>query len=412
MKQMDDGYDPMRQELRSKVQEVQRERDSLERLQQRRESLEAEERKAGEDQEAYESELRSPFQKALSSAEEQELQNLSTAIQDLRKQLTGLSTKRSETEVRKVSLESELRENLRPRLEELTAQAFDSAGGVGMGGSSDAFLKEQQRELKRITKSLESIQKQIADADASLDKFATQLTQLSTQKTTLETQQKQLAKAIEQRQNELTKNMNKKGSLTRQLQETNKRIRDLGVLPDDAFDRYKRYDTEKIAKRLPKVREELKKFAHVNKKAFEQYNNFTKQRESLQERRKDLDASNDSIKKLIDHLDMKKDEAIERTFRQVSKEFAGVFERLVPAGRGRLVMQRKSDADKAIRGPEDDEESEDETAVRRKAVENYQGVGISVSFNSKHDDQQKIQQLSGGQKSEFFFFSSPVPWAR
>jgi structural maintenance of chromosome 3 (chondroitin sulfate proteoglycan 6) len=397
MKQLDDGYDPMRQEIRSKVHEVQRERDALERLQQRREGLEAEERKAGEDQEAYEAELRSPFQKALSNAEEQELQSLSASIQDLRKQLTALSTTRSDTEVRKVSLESELRENLRPRLEELNAQAFDSSTG-GVGGSSDSVLKEQQRELKRITKSLDSIHKQISDADTTLEKLSTQLTQFASQKTTLETQQKQLAKAIEQRQAELTKNMNKKGSLTRQLQETNKRIRDLGVLPDDAFDRYKRYDTEKIAKRLPKVREELKKFAHVNKKAFEQYTNFTKQRESLTERRSDLDASNDSIKKLIDHLDMKKDEAIERTFRQVSKEFAGVFERLVPAGRGRLVMQRKSDRDKQIRGPEDDEESEDDV---RKAVENYQGVGISVSFNSKHDDQQKIQQLSGGQKSEF-----------
>ncbi|KAL9612368.1 MAG: hypothetical protein Q9204_008964, partial [Flavoplaca sp. TL-2023a] len=36
---------------------------------------------------------------------------------------------------------------------------------------------------------------------------------------------------------------------------------------------------------------------------------------------------------------------------------------------------------------------------RKESVENYTGVGISVSFNSKHDDQQRIQQLSGGQKS-------------
>ncbi|KAL8818268.1 MAG: hypothetical protein Q9223_003059, partial [Gallowayella weberi] len=41
--------------------------------------------------------------------------------------------------------------------------------------------------------------------------------------------------------------------------------------------------------------------------------------------------------------------------------------------------------------------SEDEG--RKESVENYTGVGISVSFNSKHDDQQRIQQLSGGQKS-------------
>jgi len=209
-----------------------------------------------------------------------------------------------------------------------------------------------------------------------------------------ETQQKQLAKAIEQRQAELIKNMNKKGSLTRQLQEVNKRIRDLGVLPDDAFDRYKRYDTEKIAKKLPKVRDDLKKYAHVNKKAFEQYNNFTRQREGLKDRRKDLDASNESIKKLIEHLDMKKDEAIERTFKQVSQNFAYVFERLVPAGKGRLVIQRKSDRERQI---QDADESDEEDLSR--TVENYIGVGISVSFNSKHDDQQKIQQLSGGQKS-------------
>ncbi|KIW04722.1 uncharacterized protein PV09_04455 [Verruconis gallopava] len=392
MKLADDGYDPMRQELRSKINELQRERDTLERLQQQRESLEAEERKASEDQKAYETELQSPFQKALSPAEEQELQNLATTIQALRRELTILSTKRSETETRKLSLESELRENLRPRLDELNAQAFDTSGVMGVSGASDAFLKEQQRELKRIVKSVENIEKQIAEADASIEKFDAQLQQYEKRKAELENQQKQLAKAIEQRQAELTKNMNKKGSLTRQLQEVNKRIRDLGVLPDDAFDRYKRFDTEKIAKRLPKVREELKKFAHVNKKAFEQYTNFTRQREGLKERRKDLDASHESIQKLIDHLDMKKDEAIERTFRQVSKEFATVFERLVPAGKGRLVIQRKTD--RQLRDPDDSEEED-----LSKTVENYVGVGISVSFNSKHDDQQKIQQLSGGQKS-------------
>lgn len=77
----------------------------------------------------------------------------------------------------------------------------------------------------------------------------------------------------------------------------------------------------------------------------------------------------------------------------MSKAFASVFSALVPAGRGRLIIQRK--ADRATAQGEDD--SEDEQA--RNSVENYTGVGISVSFNSKHDEQQRIQQLSGGQKS-------------
>ena len=104
--------------------------------------------------------------------------------------------------------------------------------------------------------------------------------------------------------------------------------------------------------------------------------------------------SESSIEELIEVLDQRKDEAIERTFKQVSKEFSDVFEKLVPAGRGRLVIQRKTDQ-KAV----DNEDDEDEDEEDEKNVENYTGVGISVSFNSKHDEQQRIQQLSGGQKS-------------
>jgi structural maintenance of chromosome 3 (chondroitin sulfate proteoglycan 6) len=190
--------------------------------------------------------------------------------------------------------------------------------------------------------------------------------------------------------------MQKKAALTKQAAECAANIRDLGVLPDEAFTKYKNTDSNVVVKKLHKANEALKKYSHVNKKAFEQYNSFTKQRETLTTRREELDASQKSIDDLISVLDQRKDEAIERTFKQVSREFANVFEKLVPAGRGRLVIQRKTDH---TARPDDDLDSEDEEA--RQSVENYVGVGISVSFNSKHDDQQRIQQLSGGQKSKF-----------
>lgn len=110
-------------------------------------------------------------------------------------------------------------------------------------------------------------------------------------------------------------------------------------------------------------------------------------------RRKELDDSQSSIEELVEHLDRRKDEAIERTFKQVSKEFSSIFSKLVPAGHGRLVIQRRTDRRQAA-----PEESDEEA---RGSVENYTGVGISVSFNSKElDEQQRIQQLSGGQKSK------------
>lgn len=72
-----------------------------------------------------------------------------------------------------------------------------------------------------------------------------------------------------------------------------------------------------------------------------QYNSFTKQRDDLIAREEELDESSASITELIEVLDARKDEAIERTFKQVAKYFEEVFEKLVPAGRGRLIIQRR-----------------------------------------------------------------------
>lgn len=145
--------------------------------------------------------------------------------------------------------------------------------------------------------------------------------------------------------------------------ECNRNIRDLGVLPEEAFEKYVNEKLERVSnhptrsscidtyypspvqlvKKLHAVNEGLKKFAHVNKKAFEQYTSFTKQRDTLLERREELDKSAESIEDLVQVLDQRKDEAIERTFKQVAKNFEEVFEKLVPAGRGRLIIQRRID---------------------------------------------------------------------
>ena len=71
------------------------------------------------------------------------------------------------------------------------------------------------------------------------------------------------------------------------------------------------------------MNEALKGFAHVNKKAYEQYQSFTKQRDELIARQEELDESQNSILELIDVLDARKDEAIERTFKL--RERSGLF---------------------------------------------------------------------------------------
>jgi structural maintenance of chromosome 3 (chondroitin sulfate proteoglycan 6) len=70
--------------------------------------------------------------------------------------------------------------------------------------------------------------------------------------------------------------------------------------------------------------EKLKKYSHVNKKALDQFVSFSEQRETLLERKAELDKGDEAIQELITALDQQKDEAIQNTFRSVSKHFKEV----------------------------------------------------------------------------------------
>ncbi|KKA22661.1 Chromosome segregation protein SudA [Rasamsonia emersonii CBS 393.64] len=383
---------PMRQELRSKRDLLQNRNDNLDAKQRALRNLDANLSALESQVNALEAEMSSPFQKALTAEEEAQLETLGSTVQNLRRQYSELSSRRSELEARKSVLEVELRENLYPRLDQLSSQELDLREDAIQGN-----LKESQREMKKLSSALEKINQRLQQVDASIEQSNGQISQLERRKAEIRNELEALAKSIEKHQRRMEKSMQKKAALTKQAAECSANIRDLGVLPDEAFTKYKDVDSNTLVKKLHKVNESLKKYSHVNKKAFEQYNNFTKQREALTKRREELDASQKSIDELITVLDQRKDEAIERTFKQVSREFANIFEKLVPTGRGRLIIQRKTD--RALR---QDNEIESEDEDRRDSVENYVGVGISVSFNSKHDEQQRIQQLSGGQKSMQF----------
>ncbi len=401
--QQEHSYGPLLQEIRSKSNDVQNKKDALEAKHRAMAKIEANMRALTDQQDAHEAEIASEFKKALTQEEETQLENLSSTVQNLRQQYSDLAAARSELESRKTILEIELREDLRPRLDQLQAQAFDDRASTGSRGT----LRESQSELKRISKRLATIESKLTELESSLETSTARIQELQTRQTTTKATLDEIALTIEKSQKRTEKSIRKRRILTTQAAEVSARIRDLGILPHGALEKYEKIKSDSIVKRLHKVNEALKKYGHVNKKAFEQYNNFTDQRESLTKRRGELDSSQNSIEELIQVLDQRKDEAIERTFKQVSREFAKVFEKLVPAGRGRLVIQRKADRGDGAAG---DEEEREDGVVRKESVENYTGVGISVSFNSKHDDQQRIQQLSGGQKSMPSLSLPPLPF--
>ncbi|KAI1754382.1 putative chromosome segregation protein SudA [Xylaria castorea] len=384
LRQMDNSHGPLRAELNTKNSQVAMARDRLETAIGRRDLVDKNMKEFGDMLAAHASELASDFKKALAAAEERQLEEFSSQVQELQREWNEVSANRRELENRKNKLELELRTNLRLKLDQLTSQAIEGASS----GSDD--LRDAKRELKKTQNATALVETQLQENDKQVDSTESKIANLGKQRAQKEEDLQEIAREIAKQQKRIDRNIQKKALLTARAAECAKNIRDLGIVPDDAF-KYERLDAKTISNRLKKVADALKKYKHVNKKALEQYNSFTVQQEQLMKRREELDQSQQSIEELVQHLDQRKDEAIERTFKQVSKEFATIFERLVPAGHGRLVIQRRTDR------RVDPEESDEE---RRSSVENYTGVGISVSFNSKvADEQQRIQQLSGGQKS-------------
>ncbi|SPO01011.1 related to SMC3 - required for structural maintenance of chromosomes [Cephalotrichum gorgonifer] len=387
LRQVDDGFEPLKAELRTKTSHLENERQQHESAVRRRDTVGRNLDDFTESVSAHEAELASDFKKALTTAEEAQLEDLSRQVQELQKQWNDVSNKRRELEQRKKILEVDLRHNLQPKLDQLNSQAFENSAS---GGTS---VSEAERELKRLRKTSAAVEAKLKEIEDQLELQQTQIGELETQRSDQEQSQQEIASKIERQQKRIEKNLQRKALLTTQAAECAKQIRDLGVLPEEAFEKYEQMDGKVITSKLKRVNEALKKYKHVNKKAFEQYNSFTTQQEQLLKRRAELDKSQESIEELVSHLDQRKDEAIERTFKQVSREFATIFEKLVPAGHGRLVIQRRT-------GRRQEADEEEEEQQQGGSVENYTGVGISVSFNSKQfDEQQRIQQLSGGQKS-------------
>ena len=241
--QLEGSYDPLSRELRSKSDDLQTKKDTLDAKQSSAEKIEAAIRDLSEQQTSYETELSSDYKKALSRDEERQLETLSATVQDLRRQHSELSAARSELESRKAEIEVELRENLRLTLEQLKSQENSSSSGA----ASSNKLKESRRELKRINEAVQTVEAKLQEADQAIDQANGQLSQLEKNRVEKIQQQQEIAQAIERHQRRIETSMAKKTNLTERAAEVARNIRDLGILPEEAFEKYKNMDSNRVS---------------------------------------------------------------------------------------------------------------------------------------------------------------------
>ncbi|CAN7060696.1 unnamed protein product [Brassica rapa subsp. trilocularis] len=326
----------------------------------------------------------------LTPEEREQLSRLNPEIKDLKEKLIAYKTDRIERETRKAELETNLSTNLKRRINELqaTIASIEDDSLPSSAGLKTQELDDAKLLVEEITNELESLCR-------SIDEKTKQVKKYKDEKAKLKALQDDCDMTVQDANKKLEELFSLRNTLLAKQEEYTKKIRGLGPLSSDAFDTYKRKNIKELQKMLHRCTEQLQQFSHVNKKALDQYVNFTEQREELQKRQAELDAGDEKIKELITVLDQRKDESIERTFKGVARNFREVFSKLVQGGHGHLVMTKKKDHD---HDDEDDDDDGGRQADAEGRVEKYLGVKVKVSFTGQGETQ-SMKQLSGGQKT-------------
>lgn len=256
LRQMEDGYGPLRAELNAKNNQADRERDRLEAAIKRRDIVERNMNQFQDNLSAHQAELASDFKKVLTANEEKQLESLGASVQELQKEWNEISSKRRELESRKRKLELDLRTNLQLKLDQLTSQAFETAT------SGSRNLKEAKRDLEKAKKAVASVQNKIQSNDKQIDSAESRVGDLEKQKADREAQQQEIAVQIKRQEKRIDKNRQKKALLTAKAAELAKNIRDLGVLPEEAFEKYERLEYKTVSSMTNETRSPPANFYH------------------------------------------------------------------------------------------------------------------------------------------------------
>jgi structural maintenance of chromosome 3 (chondroitin sulfate proteoglycan 6) len=336
----------------------------------------------------------------LTAEEKKEFEELNPKLVSMKEELSNLSAARVELQATCESLEETLKSNLERSLRRLANQTteVDVEAKTREFQKLSAQLKALRAEETEINEKHKKAMKALADAKSDADSQKVRLENLRAKvedvRGNLGTEEREMEALTSKRANYAAK-----------VDAIQRKIRDVGSLPADAFEKYNSYTPEQLRKELGKTNEGLGQLSHVNKKAIDQWEQFTEQRDELRERRTEIAEASKKILELMEHLDRKKDEAIERTFKQASLNFKEVFSQLVPGGKGELVMQRKKTVVPEVGGKDANDGGKSSDAPAAAAVnaaagfmDKYSGVKIKLHFGGGGETMQ-MKQLSGGQKT-------------
>lgn len=371
-------------------------------------SLEAEVVSIREQIEIYQQEMQTALTQRLTEAEQAELQSLEERVSQLQMQHDETKREVSLAVADHNQLKIELEKGLQKRKEELQLKLKLNSSGNGDNGDEDVdvVLDKLQVELANVTTNIATVQQEVHDLSVAMNQKNREIAEMEDELEIKRDEEKTLQQQLTTLSVELDRLVTERSTFMDTMDSRQRMIRDLGAIPAKEQADFQGLAVSQLTKQLKSVQEKLKKYSTVNRKALDQYVSFNEQRETLLNRKKEIERDATSIEELITSLDNQKNEAIMRTFTGVSKHFADVFSELVPGGKGQLIMKTTMDGEPATSdtatGDLEDHilDEEEKLGIRgsRLSVAQFRGVEVSVSFTGV-GQHYTMQQLSGGQKA-------------
>ena len=345
--------------------------------------------------ESLSNELEQDLLSHLSSHDQEIVDKLNDEIQELTQRNKVAFSQRMSLEAQKNKLEGLLNNNLCRRKDELEAALQEISVE-----DRQQKLESERAELDALSKRIDRRQNQVLDLDDKIDELVNSLRDLASDLESKKNKEREIIEKINDDSKDLEKITSKNSLLAKKIEDYQRKMRELGTLPGEAETKYGNLSLKQLYKKQQQCTQELQKYSHVNKKALEQYMDFSEKKEKLLERKADLDAGHKSILELMAALEQRKYEAIQVTFRQVTKFFSEVFKKLVPSGDATLEMKIQDEAgDSSSQSMSQSSGHLMGSSSGPPSIDNFSGVSIRVSFTGSKKEMKDMMQLSGGQKS-------------
>jgi structural maintenance of chromosome 3 (chondroitin sulfate proteoglycan 6) len=184
-----------------------------------------------------------------------------------------------EATIKRQNLQSLLEDNLMKRRNEITESSPRSRPGTNNAAANQEALKEEleekQRELEEATRALEDVEKQLAEVKTVDENLRSEIDTIKNELEKLKTQDAEYQKELEETHEQQEKLLNKRSMFIQRREDYMRKIQELGSLPPAAeLTAFNKKSISALMKSLEDINRKLKKYSHVNKKAFDQFVNF------------------------------------------------------------------------------------------------------------------------------------------